>query len=403
MESNTLAKETTTTPPQGTMLVFVLMLLTVILAMVVYSVDVAFMQLARTELKAAVDSAAKAAAGELTLSNGNKSNAIAAGILAASKNEVAGASLQLVNGDFEFGQAVEQLDGTWNFQLDHQPYTAVRVTGLKSTSTASGPVNLFFAPILGSETFTPQSVSVASQFKQELVLVIDRSHSMAFDDSGVEWVYPPGVPGSDVYNDGLLDWKDSLLTPPHSTDSRWAQLSGAVTSFFAIMNQRSVKPNVALVTWASYLGATTTESILTGQTFPAVNRDVDLGLNYSAIMDTVTARGNQYMLGGTNLSAGIDEGVAVIANQASPDSQKILVVMTDGRWNEGRSPLSAAQDAQALGIVIHTITFLENADQSTMVDVAELTGGRHFHAINATQLEDVFEELARSLPVALTK
>lgn len=388
---------------QGTMLVFVLMLLTVILVMVVYSVDVAFMQLARTELRAAVDASAKAAAGELSLSNGNKSMASAAGILAASKNEVAGVPLKLAVGDFEFGQAVEQNDGTWLFQLEHQPYTAVRVTGLKSASTNSGPVNLFFAPIFGNDTFTPQSISVASQFKQELVLVIDRSHSMTWDDSGVEWDYPPGIPESDVYNDGILDWKDSFLSPPHSTDSRWAQLSSSVAKFLQIMDQRTVTPNIALVTWASYLDSNTTEGQLTGETFPAVNRDVNLGTDFSAIMSKITDRGNQYMLGRTNLSAGIDEGVAVVVDQASPDSKKTLVVMTDGQWNTGRDPVLAAQDAKALGIVIHTITFLSVDAQTTMIDVAEVTGGRHFHASNATELDAIFEELARTLPVALTQ
>ncbi len=404
MRNYSQKKNTIRTHRIGAMLIFVLMLLTVILAMVVYSVDVAFMQLARTELKAAVDSAAKAAAGELANTNGDKTQAIAAGILAASRNEVAGASLQLVDSDFEFGQAIEQNDGTWDFLENATPYTSVRVTGLKSSGTNSGPVNLFFAPIFGSGTFTPQSISVASQFKQDLVLVIDRSHSMAFDDSGVDWVYPTGVPNRDVNRDGTTNWIDALLTPPHPRNSRWAQLSRAVATFLLEVNRRNVKPDLALVTWASYLGTNTTESILTGgQTYPAMNRDIDLGSNFGTLMSSIRGRGNLYMLGGTNLSAGIDEGVAIIATQGRPDAKKTLIVMTDGLWNTGRDPLEAAQDAVDEGIVIHTITFLDRADQTTMIDVAELTGGRHFHASNAVELDAIFNELARTLPVALTR
>ncbi len=394
-------KKTIMTHPKGTMLVFVLMLLTIILAMVVYSVDVAFMQLARTELRAAVDAAAKAAAGELSSSNGDESKAIEAGILVASKNEVAGTPLILEETDFEFGQSSEQLDGTWKFIADATPFTTVRVTGLKSASTKSGPVNLFFAPVFGNKAFTPQSVSVASQFKQELVLVIDRSHSMTFDDSGINWAYPAGIPSSDVNNDGSINSTDAFLSPPHPTNSRWAQLSRAVATFISTVKKRNVTPKIALVTWASERGVGTNEYNLTGQTFPAVIRDQDLGKNFDSIMSSIYDRGTQYMLGHTNLSAGIDEGVAVIVEQASLDSKKTLIVMTDGEWNTGRDPVDAARSAKAMGIVIHTITFLDTADQATMIDVAEVTGGRHFHASNATELEAVFNELAHTLPVAL--
>ena len=403
MKNRTNHHDVTPPPRQGSMLVFVLMLLVVILAMVVYSVDIAFMQLARTELRGAVDAAAKAAAGELALTDGNKEKAVAAGILAASRNKVAGAPLLLESGDFEFGQAVQQNDGGWDFTKGLTPYTSVRVTGLKSSRTKSGPVNLFFAPIFGSGAFTPQSVSVASHFKQEIVLVIDRSHSMAFDDSGVDWVYPAGIPTHDVNKDGKTNWIDGLLTPPHPTQSRWAQLSGAVATFVKTVKKRKQVPNVGLVTWASYLGPTTTESKLTGKTFPAVSFDEKLGKNFGAIMSRLNGRGNKYMLGGTNLSAGIDAGMTMMDKEADPDSKKTLIVMTDGQWNTGRDPVLAAKDANAAGIVIHTITFLDKADQSTMITVAQVTGGRHFHASNAAQLEAIFDELARMLPVALTR
>ncbi len=55
-----------------------------------------------------------------------------------------------------------------------------------------------------------------------------------------------------------------------------------------------------------------------------------------------------------------------------------------------------------LGITIHTITFLDKADQSEMVKVARATGGFHYHASNGEELEEAFRELARHLPVALT-
>ncbi len=109
------------------------------------------------------------------------------------------------------------------------------------------------------------------------------------------------------------------------------------------------------------------------------------------------------MVGATNLSAGIDEGVAVLQSQSREDARKSMIVMTDGQWNAGRHPVDAADDANSLGITIYTITFLDKADQTTMQQVAEATGGRHYHASNSEQLQAIFDELARSLPVALTR
>lgn len=424
------------------MLVFILLLLIVVLVMVVFSVDVAFMQLSRTELRAVVDSAAKAAAGELTLTNGDSNKATAKGILAASENLVAGKKLTLVASDFEFGQSVENKNGVWVFKKNRQPYSAVRVTAEKSTTSKSGPVHLFFAPFLGVDTFSPTRVAVASQFKQEIVLCIDRSHSMTFDDSGVAWSYPGGVTGVDFNGDGNINSNDPLLSYPDPYDSRWAQLTAAVDSFIKIVEDREQVPRVGLVTWGSDIGTSSYEYRLTGQTVPAVITNTHLAspsgpkttytpglipsivglvltpaqmfdflrglfptahtVHGEAIMGAVFGHGSQFMHGATNASAGIDAAVALFDAEGDPDAKQVIVLLTDGQWNQGRDPLEAAADALAKKIVIHTITFLDTAEQTTMINVAETTGGRHFHATNAAELKSVFEELARTLPVALT-
>ena len=62
------------------------------------------------------------------------------------------------------------------------------------------------------------------------------------------------------------------------------------------------------------------------------------------------------------------------------------------------SPPGAAED-----IVIHTVTFSAEADFTRMQDVANETGGQHFHAPNAAALEQIFREIASTLPVLLTE
>ena len=48
------------------------------------------------------------------------------------------------------------------------------------------------------------------------------------------------------------------------------------------------------------------------------------------------------------------------------------------------------------------ITFLPDAASADMVQVAQMTGGKHYHANNEAELIAAFQELARTLPVVLT-
>ena len=103
------------------------------------------------------------------------------------------------------------------------------------------------------------------------------------------------------------------------------------------------------------------------------------------------------------MSSGLDEAILVLKASDRPLAKKIIVLMTDGQWNQGRSPVLSAQDAKAANIVIHRISFLPGAIQPDLNTIAATTGGRYYHADNETELRDAFSELAKSLPVVLTK
>ncbi|MFO0943200.1 MAG: VWA domain-containing protein [Pirellulales bacterium] len=63
------------------------------------------------------------------------------------------------------------------------------------------------------------------------------------------------------------------------------------------------------------------------------------------------------------------------SNKARTLSKKMVILMTDGEWNEGRDPVLAAQDAAKKGIVVHTISMLTNK-QTILTQIASITGGR---------------------------
>ena len=107
---------------------------------------------------------------------------------------------------------------------------------------------------------------------------------------------------------------------------------------------------------------------------------------------------------GTALGEAIRAGVNALSTQ--PDRSKVLVVMTDGE-DHGSEPLDAASEAAEAGVVIYTIglgstsgepipvepgrgtgykrdgqgqIIMSRLDESTLIDVAAVTGGRYFRA-----------------------
>ena len=231
--------------------------------------------------------------------------------------------------------------------------------------------------------------------EQEVVLTLDRSHSMCFDLSGEDWHYPPPI-DEDVY--------EGLTNPPHKNKSRWAKLQNAIDTFVDTVSTVNLPPKVSVVTWASEITKSSYEYSITGQTSPMASVDLALTSSLSQIKTIVADRKKNPMLGGTNCSAGIDKAIEVLTGPDSkPLSKKVIILMTDGEWNQGRDPSLAAADALAKGIVIHTITFLPNVNPAEMQEIAELTGGKHYYATDAASLDDAFKELATNLPVVLTQ
>ena len=124
--------------------------------------------------------------------------------------------------------------------------------------------------------------------------------------------------------------------------------------------------------------------------------------NKTNIQTSLTNRSNLPLGGGTNMSAGIDLGVSVLTGtNGRPLSNKILILLTDGQWNDGRDPVEAAEDAANAGITIHCVSML-TATQTTLTQVASITGGQYYATNNSTQLQQAFRDIAKSLPIVLT-
>jgi len=124
--------------------------------------------------------------------------------------------------------------------------------------------------------------------------------------------------------------------------------------------------------------------------------------NKQSIIDSVDAKGVVPMMGGTNLSAGLTQAVSVIqGTNANAFSSKVIILLTDGQWNVGADPIGIANTAQNAGIIVHCVSMLTNA-QTSLQQIAAITGGRYYSTLNEVELRAAFQELARSLPVVLT-
>ena len=360
------------------MLVLIAITLPLVIIMAAFALDVAWMQLVRTELRTATDAASRAGAKTLSLQQ-NVAQARSAAKEAASRNAVAGEPLQLRNSEIEFGIGRQSTETSrFNFTAGGTLLNAVRVTGNRTAGSLGGPVGLFLGRVMGVNTFEPSQVATSTQLDRDICLVVDRSGSM------MEKIKGKGEAGP-------------TCGPPHPTKSRWGALHTAVDGFVDELERTAQQEQCALVTYSS-------AGSECGITFTTSDINVPLSMTYGSIRSEMNRLSSRPVKGRTAISAGLDNGNRVLtSSRTRPFALKSIVLMTDGLHNTGREPILSAREAAARNIVVNTVTFSDDADIRRMQDVAQATGGRHFHAPDAAALEEIFREIASTLPVLTTE
>ncbi len=330
---------------RGAMLILILVMLVGFLATVAFSVDIAHMHLSRTELRSATDAASQAASQELSKTF-DTSLAIRKGQEIALLNRVNGQPLQLENGDFEFGRSDLDADGRFVFRHGGTPLNTVRVTGRRTSGSASGAIPLLFGNVLGFSTFEPQMTAAATYIERDVVLVVDRSGSMS--------------------------------------GTKFADLQTAIGVFVATLNTTPVNEQVGLASYSQF-----------------ATRDVSLTTN---LVDVTNGLAALVTSGRTSISRGMRAGEQIMmAGRDQEFVERTMIVMTDGLHNEGPEPSTVATDLAANQIQIHTITFGRGADQDRMRTVAAIGGGKHFHALSAAELAEAYREIALTLGTVITE
>jgi len=352
-------------------------MLPVIVILAAFAINIAYLELNRTELVIASDAASRATGREFMITN-DLNAARAKGRDAASRNPIGGIPLTLKNTDFVFGQASRSaLANRYSFTAGGSNPNAVEVTANRTNSSADGPLKFLMPNPFLIPSIESSQVSRSNQIEVDITLVIDRSGSMAYASSEAA-VFPP-LPAA-----APVGW---FFNGPAPNPSRWRDAVGAVDVFLAELTASPMDEFVGLVTYNG-----------------KVNIDQTLTPDYNLIRASLQGYSNLFVSGQTNIGGGIMAGQNCFAfSTGRPFAARVMIVLTDGIDTAKSDPVSAAIAAHKQDIMIFTITFADEADKATMQTVASVANGKHYHATSATNLSLVFKDIARQLPILISK
>ncbi len=331
---------------RGAMLIVIAVMMIAFMFTVAISVDVAYMHLVRSELRTATDAASKAASQALVRTR-DRNAAIAAAQAIGREHLVANRPLEIAANEIQFGNARLQDNGSYLFSPFDTPINSIRVNGRRTTGSLGGPVPLHFGRVFSVNAFQPAQFSTATFVERDIVLVLDRSGSMA--------------------GQKIQDLKNS------------------VALFINLLQtDNTVDEQVGLATYSS-----------------DATEDVQLTITLNQITDSSN---RMVAAGATSISGGMDAGLRLMLRGRSPEFvERTMIVMTDGIHNTGRDPEQSAVEVAAAGVTIYTIAFGSDADLGRMERIARTGKGKAFAAVTGVDLSRAFREIAQTLNSIMTE
>jgi Ca-activated chloride channel homolog len=359
----------------GATMVLVMLLLPAMISIAAMAINIAYMELIRTETQISIDAATRAAGYEYAKSK-DAALALQAAQNIASKNTIGRTSLPLAAGDLVLGTASRPTTTSrYSYAAGGTKMNAVWIRSTTLSNQAQTLIQPLF-PVPTPYIFRPLKEAISVQCEMDIALVLDRSGSMAYSSSEVcsPSVPPASAPPGWVFGDPV---------PPNA---RWLDLVAGVQAFLGVLNVSAVNERVSLTTYnhASTLDSPISES-------------------YAAIGPILNSYSVAFQQGATGIGTGMLVGLNSLFDPKlnRPQATKVMVVMTDGMHNSGITPEDVAPSCASSKVIVYTVSFSTEANQTSMQTVADATGGRHIHAVNAAQLIAAFQDIARSLPTIL--
>jgi Mg-chelatase subunit ChlD len=136
-----------------------------------------------------------------------------------------------------------------------------------------------------------------------------------------------------------------------------------------------------------------------GMVSTASSLDQPLTTALNLISDAMQDYKDGIWFGGTNITAGLHAARIHMESAADLNRDRFIIVFTDGQHNTSVFPFDEATLCANAGIVVHTITFSDDANTADMITTASNGGGEHYHAVETEELKDIFRRLAGSFAI----
>ena len=311
-------------------------------------------------------------------------------------------NMDTIDVNVQFGSA-DLTSGSAIFSEGSSPFNSLRVTSTMSINSHG------FLPKT-PESLVISRASTVIALERDLCLVLDRSGSMTFDLNTGYWMYDYGYHSYNKMSTSSSSYLQYYSYQwwwhwPHPEKSRWSTMIPAVYGLAEELAETQQNEKFSIVSYSTGHGRSFYDHNMNWVTsyYDESETEQTPTFDYSTAVANFDNKYkySKFVSGGTNISAGIDEAVDVLTgSSARPNAYKTMIVMTDGQYNQGRSPWLAAADAAEEGIQVHTVTFSHQADQYSMELTADAGNGQHFHAPDGEALEEIFREIANIPPAA---
>ena len=209
-----------------------------------------------------------------------------------------------------------------------------------------------------------------------------------------------------------LDVSRSML----ANDILPSRLEAAKEAALSFIQRQQANNQIGIVAFAGFAQlvqppTTETEELQLAIANLTTGRGTAVGSGILTAIDTI-AEYNQNVAASTRGAAAEAQITPVPKGDYVPD---IVVLLTDGRTNQGINPLEAAQEAVDRGVRVYTIGFGTNRgasgqgdsfgyggggggwgrgfDEESLKAIADMTGGKYYTASSAGELQKVFASL----------
>ena len=366
---------------RGTTMLLILFLMTVVIGLIAFAVDVGRMYLVRAQLQTAVDAGALAAGLKL-----REDKTDVTGAVAAAKDFVRQNRVGWLSNVPEDAIIIEP--GVWN--SDTRTFTATTVDPeVVRVRARQDQDPVFFGKVFGTTSFGVPREAIASMGggTMDIMMTLDLSGSMggqgrieALQNAAPTFVDVLEAVGDNdrvgVMGYGAVKGKYDPAAKGHGGSP---YVDGPV----------SLDPGDG---WIGVLEA--------GLTY-------DLAGLKSTALSSTTLTANKYN-GWTPIGGALRDTAHYLNTNARSTAKKVIVLMSDGHANKpaGNGPgfaRTAASYAQASDITVYTISLGNAADEQLMEEIAAMTGGEHFLAAGSdsttltAKLTEAFKNIAGSM------